>query len=180
MKKISKKTLILSGIIAFLVVLSVVFYLKYLDLKYEMMYQNAIPNIELTNSMTFDSRTGWATGSISGFVAFKNINDQPKGGAKQYYVIEALNLPDGNSSQVFTYDDIFVMPYLSPRSVGKSILKVTNDLGDTLTLEDEAGDVFKIDKTTKEVVVFDRGGDSVYLITDDQKFRDFMLDFQKK
>ena len=176
MRKISKKTLILSALIVFFAVLSVVFYLKYAGLKWEIHYQNSIPDIELIDYMSFDKRTGWATGSISGFVAFKNPNDQPKT-AKQYYVIEALNFPDDNSNQVFVYDDIMVLEHLSPRSLGKTVLVVTNDSGDTLTLEDEYGNIFKIDKTTKEVVVFDKTGDSVYLIADDQDYRDFMRKF---
>jgi hypothetical protein len=179
MKEPSKKGRLLLVLTIILAITTLTFYLQKLGLKQSINFRyEAVPHIDLGDSMSFD-KTGKATGKISGFVAFKNSEDQPKRD-RQYYVIEALDLYDENSRQLFVYDDIIKLDYLPPTSIGKTILSVISNSQNNLTLQDEYGNLFRIDMSTKAVSMSDSTNDSVYLITSDSAYGDFILDFLKR
>ncbi len=179
MKTYLKKNWILLGVTLILLITSIVFYSKKVSLedliilKYE-----TVPHVKLTNSISFDE-TGKASGEISGFVVFKNQEDQPRD-LRQYHIIKPLDLYDDNSRQIFIYDDIIKIGSLSPRSIGETLLFITNDTRTYTALEDKHGNSFKINKITKAVSMFDTTGDSTYLITSDSDYQDFIRAFLKK
>ena len=71
-------------------------------------------------------------------------------------------------------EEIIKMQYLSPRSLEFLELIEVSETGNTITLEDENGNKFFIDKLTKEVSMRDNDGDSTTLITNDNDFADFI------
>lgn len=170
-------------IVIFFVLIFIIFYLfkENIILKNKILYEyETVPDVELLNEMSFDSK-GKASGKIRGFVAFLNIEDQP-GNLKQYYEIEALDLYDENSKQLFIYDDIIKMSVLSPSSIGKTLLHVVKNDSDSLILVDQYNNSFTIFKQKGYVIgvsMQDTTGDMTYLINDDSRFRDFILYIKK-
>ncbi len=59
------------------------------------------------------------------------------------------------------------------------ILKVTSSTVQFLTLHNTSGQTFNISKATNEISIIDIDGNITNLITQDSKFRKFMLDFLK-
>lgn len=162
-------------IIVLLITVSVLFGQKQ-DYKFTLLYQyQAIPDIELINTLT--TTQGGLSGEVRGFVKFDNIADQPKN-LRQYYIIKPLNKFDG-SRQYFSLEEIIKMQYLAPRSLGFSELVEVSETGNTITLEDEGGNKFFIDKSTKEVSMKDATGDSTTLITSDNAYGDFIKGWLK-
>jgi len=148
------------------------------DCKYTLLYQyQAIPDIELTNTLT-QMQYG-LSGEVRGFVKFDNIADQPHS-LRQYYIIKPLDKVDQNSRQYFSLEEIIKTQYLSPRSLGVSELVEVSETGNTITLEDESGNKFFIDKKTREVSMKDATGDSTILITSDDNFGDFIKEWLGK
>jgi hypothetical protein len=178
MRKIFSKTRVLLGLVVILSITSASLYMDKLNTRNsEIFLYETVPHIALSNSLSFD-RTGKATGKVSGFVAFKNTSDQPRG-LSQYYVIEPIDAYDANSRQVFVYDDIIKMNYIAPTNTGREILVVINDSPATLTLQDKSGNLFKIDKSTKSVSMSDNTNDSTYLITSSGDYKNFKLNLLK-
>ena len=66
------------------------------------------------------------------------------------------------------------MQYLSPKSMGISELVQANKTDNIITLEDENGNQYFIDRATKEVSMRDSTGDNTTLITKDSDYGDFM------
>ncbi|MEK7615624.1 MAG: hypothetical protein AAB420_00280 [Patescibacteria group bacterium] len=140
--------------------------------KFDLLYQyEVIPDIELKNTL-LETQNG-LIGEIRGFVKFDNVADQPSN-SRQYYILQTLNKFDENSHQHFSLEEVIKMQYLSPRSLGVSELVEVSKTGNTITLEDENGNKFFIDKLTKYVSMRDTNGDSASLITDDGGYRDFV------
>lgn len=167
----------ISIIIILLIVVGVLFVQKQ-DYKYILLYQyQAIPDIELKNTLR-EAQSG-VFGEVKGFVKFDNIEDQPKD-LRQYYIIKPLNKFDKNLSQYFSLEEVIKMNYLSPRSIGISEIVEVNETDRTITLEDENGNQFFIDKATKEVSMRDVTGDNTTLITDDSDYGDFVKEQFKK
>jgi len=173
---ILKRKFSISIIIILLVVVGILFGQKQ-DYKYTLLYQyQTIPDIELKNTL-YETQNG-IFGEVRGFVRFDNQEDQPKD-IRQYYVITPLNKFDENLLQYFSLEEIIKMQYLSPRSLGTSEIVEVNENGKTITLEDENGNQFFIDKNTKEVSTRDVTGDNTTLITDDSSYKNFRkLKFQ--
>ncbi|MEK7655503.1 MAG: hypothetical protein AAB386_02390 [Patescibacteria group bacterium] len=164
-------------IIVLLVIIGVLFGQKQ-DYKYTLLYQyQAIPDIELINTLTA-SQSG-LSGEVRGFVKFDNIADQPRD-LRQYYVIKPLNKFNENSRQYFSLEEIIKMRYLAPKSLGSSESVEVSETSNTITLEDENGNKFFIDKSTKEVSMKDATGDSTTLITSDYDFGDFIKRWLRK
>ena len=69
------------------------------------------------------------------------------------------------------------MQYLAPRSLGFSELVEVSETGNTITLEDEGGNKFFIDKSTKEISMKDATGDSTTLITSDNDYGNFIKEW---
>src|SRR3989344_5232174 len=161
-------------IIVLLIIIGVLFGKKQ-DYKFTLLYQyKAIPDIELIKPLT--TTQGGLSGEVRGFVKFDNIADQPKN-LRQYYIIKSLNKFDENSRQHFLLEEIIKMQYLAPRSLGLSELIEVSETSNTITLEDESGNKFFIDKSTKEVTMRDATGDSTSLITSDNDYGDFIKEW---
>ena len=173
---ISKRKFSILIIIVLLIVIGVLFGQKQ-DYKFTLLYQyQAIPDIELINTLT--ATQSGLSGEVRGFVKFDNTADQPRD-LRQYYIIKPLNKFDENSRQYFSLDEIIKMQYLAPRSLGLSELVEVSETSNTVTLEDENGNKFFIDKSTKEVSMKDATGDSTTLITSDNNFGDFIKGWLK-
>ena len=156
----------------FLLVIIGVLFVQKQNYKFTLLYQyQAVPDIELINTLVV-TQNG-LSGEVKGFVKFDDITDQPKD-LRQYYIIKPLNKFDGNSRQYFLMEEIIKMQYLSPRSLEFLELIEVSETGNTITLEDENGNKFFIDKLTKEVSMRDNDGDSTTLITNDNDFADFI------
>ena len=174
---ISKRKFSILIIIILLIIIGVLFGQKQ-DYKFTLLYQyQSIPDIELINTLT--ATQGGLSGEVRGFVKFDNIADQPRD-LRQYYIIKSLNKFDENSRQYFSLDEIIKMQYLAPRSLGLSELVEVSETGNTITLEDEGGNKFFIDKSTKEVSMKDATGDGTTLITSDNDYGDFIKGWLKK
>jgi len=162
-------------IIVLLITIGVLFSQKQ-DYKFTLLYQyQAIPDIELINTLT--TTQGGLSGEVRGFVKFDSIADQPKN-LRQYYIIKPLNKFDG-SRQYFSLEEIIKMQYLAPRSLGFSELVEVSETGNTITLEDESGNKFFIDKSTRAVSMKDATGDSTTLITSDNDYGNFIKGWLK-
>lgn len=176
-KVILKRKFSILIIIVLLIIIGVLFGQKQ-DYKFTLLYQyQTIPDIELINTLTLTQNGLF--GEIRGFVKFDNIADQPRD-LRQYYIIKPLNKFDENLRQSFSLEEIIKMRYLTPRSLGFSELVEVNETGNTITLEDEKGNKFFIDKSAKEVSMKDATGDSTTLITNDNDFGDFIKRWLKK
>jgi hypothetical protein len=136
-----------------------------------------IPHIYLEN--TLNEYKGEYSGKISGFVAFEDTDLQPKD-ARQYYMITPTAGLDENSLQKFTVEQIIALSSLSPRSLGSSELRVKDRSNDSIMLEDEEKNLFIVNMISKDVTMYDVSGDVVKLITDDWKFRDFIVKLSEK
>lgn len=174
---ISKRKFSILIIIVLLIIIAFLFGQKQ-DYKFTLLYQyQAIPDIELINTLT-QIQSG-LFGEVRGFVKFDDIADQPRD-LRQYYIIKPLNKFDGNSRQYFSLEEIIKMQYLAPRSLGFSELVEVSETGNTITLEDENGNKFFVDRSTKEVSMKDATGDSTSLITSDKEYGDFIKEWLKK
>lgn len=170
-KEIAKRKFSILIIIVLLVMISNLYSQKQ-DYKYVLLYQyQAVPDIELINILT-ETQSG-LSGEVRGFVKFDNITDQPKN-LRQYYIIKPLNKFDENSRQHFSLEEIIKIQYITPRTLGFSELVEVSETDNTVTLEDESGNKFFIDKSTKEVSMRDASGDSTTLITSDNDYEDFI------
>ncbi len=177
MSKENIKSVILSRkfsiliIIALIVIIAILFGQKQ-DYKFTLLYQyQAIPNIELINALA--TTQGGLSGEVKGFVKFDNIVNQTKD-LRQYYIIKALDKFNKDSRQYFSLEEIIKMQYLAPKSLGFSELVEVSETDNTITLEDENGNKFFIDKSTKEVVMKDATGNNATLITNNNDYKDFI------
>jgi hypothetical protein len=175
--KILQNKISLIVIIVLLVMVGVVF-IKYMDMKFSLIQYKSIPNIELSYSLHYLPDSKLVYGDIKGFVAFKDLKNQPKN-MKQYYVIEALAKLDDNSNQLFSLEEIVSLYPLPPKSIGETELSIENQFGNIITLVDSNGNEFYVDMVSRKVEMRDLGGDSVRLITSSTEYRDFMWDFLK-
>lgn len=168
---IFKEKSLIIAIVALLVIIGVLFFQKQ-NYKFILLYQyQVVPDIELTNTLTM-TQNG-LSGEVRGFVKFDNTADQPKN-LRQYYILKPLNKFVGNSQQYFSLEEIIKMPYLAPRNLGVSELVEVSETSKIITLENEIGNKFFIDKLTKGVSMKDVTGDSTTLITSDNSYGDFI------
>lgn len=186
-----KKKLIISVILA-LVILNIYFLAMWQEVKSNRFYSEyTVPHIELISAMAFynvDTYDGQvmrspnggdiAVGKIAGFIVFPNPSDQPRD-ARQYYTVEATDSYDENNKQVFTLVETFTLNAIPPHVYEKDILKVISDNEQFVTLENEDRQSFRINKRTDEVIITDADGDTTTLITNQNDYRDFMIDFLK-
>lgn len=170
------------SLILILVLLIVVgnLFLQNSSLKYSRLYEvEYVPDIDISNSLFYSVKDNFNSGSIKGFVTFDNITEQPKK-LRQYYIIEPLNRLDGNLNRLFSLDTVVKLEFLPPTSIGKSVLTEISNSEVELTLVDEAGNKFYINKNTGAVTMRDVSGDNTRLITSPLEYQDFMRDFLKK
>ena len=158
-----------------LVLLGSWLYLDKINLEYALLQERAIPDIELINYLQFDHR-GVASGALSGFVLFDNRADQPRD-IRQYYVIGALDTFDSKLNQLFSLEEVLQLNAISPRRLAIETLHTKDNTTSKLVLEDNNGNLFMIDKLSREVTTRDVQGDPTHLITDEWEYRDFMRDF---
>jgi hypothetical protein len=172
---IRKHALSISIIVVLLVMVGVFFGEKQ-DYKFTLLNQyQVVPDVELINTLM--ETQGGLSGEVRGFVKFDNSADQPKD-LRQYYIIKRL--VDGSLRQNFSLEEIIKMQYLSPRSLGLSELVEVSDTGGTISLEDENGNKFFIDKSTKKISMKDAAGDNTTLITSDNDYRDFIKEWLRE
>jgi len=176
--KDKKITIIISVVIVFLVISNITFWVGAKSLEWDIVYMKAVPHVELINYMSFDSN-GIASGSVTGFVVFDNLEDQPRN-ARQYYTITAYNEYNEKGEQLFLLEDIISLLNIPPSTIGTSVLNVNMDYNGILYLIDENGNSFNINKTTKKVKMRETTGkDSSYLITNQTDFKDFIRNWLK-
>lgn len=152
-------------------------YFKNLELKWQLIYEKSIPDVELINYLSFDSNNR-ASGSLTGFVVFDDKEKQPKN-LRQYIKITALDNLSSNNKQQFYLIDIIKMNTLPPRYFDPVFLSVINTSGDIITLVDAENNQYLINTETKEVSMFDATKDVTRLITSGSKFTEYMLDLLK-
>lgn len=168
---ISKRKFSIFIIIFLLIVVGVLFGQRQ-ECKFTLLNQyQAIPDIELIN--TLSATQDGLYGEVRGFVKFDNTADQPRA-LRQYYIIKPLNKFNENSRQYFSLEEIVKMQLLSPRSLGFSELVEVSETANTIILEDEYGNKFFIDKSTKEISMKDATGDGSTLITADDDYGNFI------
>ncbi|HMR55481.1 MAG TPA: hypothetical protein PKD34_02735 [Candidatus Doudnabacteria bacterium] len=136
----------------------------------------AVPQVELTNSLNFSNKI--ATGKLAGFVAFENIENQPKD-LRQYMIIEPAEYIPELNRQYFTVQNVYAMRYLAPSYSEKSILNVKSEDQRVISMVDEEGNVYEINKSSGEVILIDVNGDITRLITNQSKFEDFIINWLK-
>lgn len=160
-------------LILILSILLIFYYFKYTAQKWDVIYNDkAVPDVELVNSLSFNS-SGIVSGSVTGFVAFDNIEKQPKD-LRQYYQIVASNKYD-NGRQIFYLTEIIKMNNLAPRYFDPLILIVTNITNNIITLSDSENNLYMINANTREINMFDSTKDVSRLITSSLDFQDFIL-----
>lgn len=165
-------------IIILLLLLSLGFFVQTLSLKQEALWQKSVPSVELTNSLSIGNNS-IVSGDVVGFVKFNDKRDQPRT-MEQYIKITALDEFDSEANQLFLYQDIIKMNLLAPRFFDPVYLKTISKDGDRITLSDEDGNLFFINKITAQVGMFDATSDKTTLVTDMFDFRDFVFDFYSK
>lgn len=162
-------------IVILLIIIATLFSQKQ-ALKYSLIEYQSIPRIGLHNTLDYSSSNNLFSGEISGFVAFNNIGDQPHN-LTQYFIIEPTNKLDEKSNQVFSVGEILALAGLAPSNTDKWEARVKGNSSTTVTLGDDNGNQFFIDKLTKEISMTDKQGDKTKLITSDTDYRTFMWKF---
>ena len=80
---------------------------------------------------------------------------------------------------MFTAQDVYAFDSLAPRYTEPYALKVVENNNNNITLKDDTGNVFIIDKPLATVSWIDPQGDRSDLIIDDSQYRDFILSLYK-
>ena len=161
-----------------LVISNITFWAGTKSLEWDIVYMKAVPHVKLINYMSFDSN-GIASGSVTGFVAFDNLENQPRG-ARQYYTITAYDEYNVKGKQLFIIEDVISLLNIPPSTIGTSVLSINMDYNGILYLVDENNNSFNINKVTKEVKMRESTGkDSSYLITNQEDFKDFIRNWLK-
>lgn len=186
------KNKIYIAVIVILTISTLSLWVQKRDLYFSQLYEDVVPHVKLTSAMGFygidvyqgqvltsQNKGDIAIGKITGFVTFPKPSDQPKG-AWQYYTIQATNEYDEAGNQLFLLQEVIKMRAVAPEPFDDEILRVTSNTDQSVTLESESGQSFKINKKTDEVTVIDADGGITSLQTDDSEYRDFMLEFLKK
>jgi len=150
-------------------------------------YDYAIPHVDLTSAMGFygiDTQNGElvtsrnkgavAFGKLTGFVRFSDVTSQPRD-ARQYYTIEATDTYDDSGVQIFTLVTTLKLNAIAPRSFDEEALTVISNTDQFVSLQNKAGDSFRINKRTREVAITDAGGDAASLITTQSDYKDFIF-----
>jgi hypothetical protein len=175
MEKIKKNKIAMICCITLLFAVGIL-YLQNRSLKWEMIYEKSVPDVELINYLSFDSRN-IASGGLTGFVVFDNREKQPKAMRQYVQITASSDLNEGR--QTFYLTDIIKMDVLAPRYFDPVVLTISNIEGNIVTLTDGNNNSYLINKSTSEVSIFDSTRDVTRLITEDSKFREFMRDFLK-
>lgn len=161
-------------LITFFTLISGYLYSQNVGLRDSLLRLKATPRIDLY-ALTEFNKTGYHAIKISGFVAFKNRNNQPKD-LGQYYMIESLLGRDNKGKQLFQLRKIIAFYNLAPKELDPILLKIKVETTINLILEDTQGNTFTIDKLNQKVTMNDITGDNTYLITSQSEFQDFILD----
>ena len=154
---------------------SLVFYFQKIDLKHQIYYLKSIPDVELYNYLVIND-SGFVIGEAAGFVAFRDIDNQPKG-LRQYVSIKALDTFDSYSRQLFSVEDIISIDPLPPTRCDPVLLFVEQKNDSSITLSDNDQNKFILDRNDLEVRLLDNTGDQSRLITNIDDYREFMRNF---
>lgn len=146
------------------------------NLKWANIENQAVPRVELINYLKWNGQA--LSGKVAGFVAFENAEDQPKD-MKQFIIIEASDYNPELKRQLITLQNIYAFNNLAPRFADKEVLNIKEISDRKVDLVDSAGNLYEIDKSSGEVLLVDAGGDITRLITDQSKYRDFIVDWLK-
>ena len=141
-------------------------------MEWQLIYEKAVPDVELINYLSFDSNY-IASGGVVGFVVFDDKAKQQKD-LRQYVEIQASNKFEGGK-QVFYLTDIIKMNNLAPRYFDPVVLTAKDKSGDSITLSDTENNMYLINKYTKEITMFDATKDVSKLITNQTDFRNFVV-----
>ena len=189
MEKIKSKNVLIALLVLLIIYLGINLLLTKQDYKYHMIQQKIIPDIDLSNiQYEFEhesvSEDDDYIVNASGFVAFYDLNQQPKD-VRQYYIIDTdfeNNLISGKyiSTREFTIKEVIKMPYLPPKVIGTEEMTIKNESSDKLALEDESGNIYIVNKRTKEITIGDVTEDKTRLIADNNEFENFMKNFLKR
>lgn len=158
---------IITGIIALFL------YIENQDLKWEKYFLSLVPDIELTNTLVFNSNDV-ASGSLTGFVAFVDPKKQPKD-TKQYIQIEASTDFIGGK-QVFYLTDMVKMNALSIRNLGVTPLLGVKENGIYILTDGHNNFylLYLLDSKVFMANMTDAQGDKTNLITTESDFKNFM------
>lgn len=175
MEKIKKNKIAIACSAVLILVIGFM-YLKTQDLRWQLIYEKSVPDVEIINYLSFNSNNV-ASGSVTGFVLFDDEEKQPRD-LRQYVRIDASNDFE-NGKQIFYLTDIIKMKVLAPRYFDPVVLRVQNVANGVVTLADNDNNLYFIDKATNEVTMFDGTKDATRLVTSDSEFRDLMREFLK-
>jgi hypothetical protein len=188
MKKVKSKNVLIFLLILLVIYLGLNLFLTKQDYKYEIIQQKSISHVDLSNAQyEFEyksvSEDDDYVVNATGFVAFYDMEQQPKG-LRQYYVIDTEfegNLtPSGYvSARKFTIKEIIAMPYLPPKVIGTEEMTIKSESDNELILEDESGNMFIVNKQTKQIVTEDVTGDKARLIIDNREYEAFIKNLLK-
>jgi len=148
------------------------------NLEFSLIDYQAIPHIDLNNTLSYSGASNSFEGEARGFIVFANKKDQPKN-MRQYYIIESTKNRDEQNNQIFFLEDFLVLPSLPPTSLGKTVLLEKSRSGEAVALEDENGNQFYLDTNSKEISMKDATGDITRLITSNSEYKEFMWKFLK-
>lgn len=147
------------------------------NLKSQITNNQAIPLVELNNYLSFNEE-GVASGSLTGFVKFNNIENQPKR-LKQYVTITAHDAFDPEYGQFFSVTDTIAMAEIAPRRFDPVPVFIKRVEGELIIFSDAEENLYGFNNDTGEAFIFDNTGDNTSLITDSMEYRKFMIDFLK-
>ena len=158
--------------VTLLAVSTVYFYLQYQDKSQYIKYTiNTTPDVELMFAMSSGQRTDgslYASGSITGFVAFEDVSEQPMD-MRQYYTITAI------PGDRFKVDNIFKVPSVAPRVMDDGEYFLAEITSDTIRVQNDNGVQFDINTRNREVIANSPGSGQAKLITNSNDFFNLML-----
>ena len=166
--KFSKRKLALVVILLLLITVSISQYSEVKSLESKILYQyEYIPSIDLSNT-SFEYNDQFYA-SVTGFVKFNKISDQPKQ-ARQYYKIEPVYKLDDDFMQIYTLTETIKLNYLPPTEISEPTeLNVKMENENILILEDKSGNTYSIVKYADHVFMNDST-----LLTSNSDYQDFM------
>ena len=164
-------------LIAVFLITSISLFVQNVNLKGDIGSIKSVPAVELNNYLTF-SEEGIASGSLTGFVKFNDIEDQPRT-LRQYVTITAYDSFDPEYGQIFAITDTIDMPALPPQKFEPVPVFIQTVEDELIIFSDKYQNLYGFNNQTGQAFIFDNTGDNTSLITDQNDFRNFMFEFLK-
>lgn len=164
-------------LITIFLIISISLLIQNINLKGEIRSIHAVPSVELNNYLTFDEE-GVASGSLTGFVKFNDIEDQPKS-LRQYVTISAYDSFDPEYGQIFAITDTIDMLSIPPQKFEPVPVFIQGAEDGLIIFSDADQNLYGFNNETGEAFIFDNTGDNTSLITNQNDFRNFMFEFLK-